>query len=130
MDDPGRGIDEGEDELTAAVRELAEETGLQVDPAQVRGRWPAAGCGTGSATWWSTSATRSTPSGCRPSRCRSPAHRGRAAHDPGHRWWTRAELAATDETVYPGGLADLLALAEQPDRWPVELPDVDESTAP
>jgi 8-oxo-dGTP pyrophosphatase MutT (NUDIX family) len=25
-----------------------------------------------------------------------------------HRWWTREELAATAETVYPEGLADLL----------------------
>jgi 8-oxo-dGTP pyrophosphatase MutT (NUDIX family) len=25
-----------------------------------------------------------------------------------HRWWTRAELAATTETVYPEGLVDLL----------------------
>ncbi|MDQ1466114.1 MAG: hypothetical protein QOH10_529 [Actinomycetota bacterium] len=25
-----------------------------------------------------------------------------------HRWWTRAELAATTEVVYPEGLADLL----------------------
>ncbi|MCU1493362.1 MAG: mismatch repair protein MutT [Acidimicrobiaceae bacterium] len=26
----------------------------------------------------------------------------------GHRWWSEAELAATDETVYPIGLVDLL----------------------
>ncbi len=26
-----------------------------------------------------------------------------------HRWWTRAELAVTQETVYPVGLADLVA---------------------
>jgi hypothetical protein len=25
-----------------------------------------------------------------------------------HRWWTREELAATTETVYPEGLVDLL----------------------
>jgi hypothetical protein len=25
-----------------------------------------------------------------------------------HRWWTAAEIAATAETVYPDGLADLL----------------------
>jgi hypothetical protein len=30
-----------------------------------------------------------------------------------HRWWTIAELRATDETVYPVGLADLVvAVAE------------------
>ena len=128
---PGGGIDEGEDELTAVVRELAEETGLQVDPAQVRGPL----------------ARRRVRHGFSDVVVdqrdafyvvRVPAFAvSVAGHTEdeqrtilGHRWWTRAELAGTDETVYPGGLDDLLALAEQPDRWPVELPDVDESTAP
>jgi tRNA threonylcarbamoyl adenosine modification protein YjeE len=128
---PGGGIDEGEDELTAVVRELAEETGLQVDPARVRGPL----------------ARRRVRHGFSDVVVdqrdafyvvRVPAFEvSVAGHTEdeqrtilGHRWWTRAELAATVETVYPGGLDELLALAEQPDRWPVELPDVDESTAP
>ena len=32
----------------------------------------------------------------------------------GHRWWTLGELAATDETVYPAGLADLLGRVTAP----------------
>jgi 8-oxo-dGTP pyrophosphatase MutT (NUDIX family) len=33
---PGGGLDTGEDAVTAAVREIAEETGLAVDPATLR----------------------------------------------------------------------------------------------
>ena len=34
---PGGGIDEGEDAVTAAVREMKEETGLDVEPGQLVG---------------------------------------------------------------------------------------------
>ncbi|SCX47106.1 tRNA threonylcarbamoyl adenosine modification protein YjeE [Klenkia marina] len=126
---PGGGIDEGEDDLTAVVRELAEETGLDVDRAAVQG----------------PIARRRVRHGFSDVVVdqrdafyvvRVPAFEvSVAGHTEdeqrtilGHRWWTRAELAGTDETVYPGGLEQLLTLAGEPDRWPVELPDVDEST--
>ncbi len=42
----------------------------------------------------------------------------------GHRWWPLDELAATTETVYPLGLASLVAglLAGGAPPRPVELP--------
>jgi tRNA threonylcarbamoyl adenosine modification protein YjeE len=128
---PGGGIDDGEDDVTAVVRELAEETGLDVDRAQVRGPLARRRVRHGFSdvvvdqrdTFYVV---------------RVPAFEvsvlGHTEDEQrtilGHRWWTRAELAGTDETVYPGDLAALLDLADEPDRWPVDLPDVDESTLP
>ena len=128
---PGGGIDEGEDDLTAVVRELAEETGLQVDPASVRGPLARRRVRHGFSdvvvdqhdTFYAV---------------RVPAFEvSTAGHTEderrtllGHRWWTRAELATSAETVYPGDLAALLDLADDPAAWPRELPDVDESTLP
>ena len=42
----------------------------------------------------------------------------------GHRWWTQEDLSATKETVYPLGLASLVAelIAGQIPAEPVELP--------
>jgi tRNA threonylcarbamoyl adenosine modification protein YjeE len=128
---PGGGIDPGEDDVTAAVRELAEETGLQVDPAAVQGPVASRRVRHGFSdvvvdqhdTFYVV---------------RVPAFAvSTAGHTEdeqrtlvGHRWWTREELATTGETVYPGGLLELLDLAEDPASWPRELPDVDESTLP
>ncbi|GHE10826.1 tRNA (adenosine(37)-N6)-threonylcarbamoyltransferase complex ATPase subunit type 1 TsaE [Klenkia taihuensis] len=128
---PGGGIDDGEDDVTAVVRELAEETGLQVDPAQVRGPLARRRVRHGFSdvvvdqrdTFYAV---------------RVPAFEvsvlGHTEDEQrtilGHRWWTREELAGTGETVYPGDLPALLDLADEPDRWPVDLPDVDESTLP
>ncbi|MEI4279449.1 tRNA (adenosine(37)-N6)-threonylcarbamoyltransferase complex ATPase subunit type 1 TsaE [Klenkia terrae] len=128
---PGGGIDPGEDDVTAAVRELAEETGLQVDRAAVLGPLARRRARHGFSdvvvdqhdTFYVV---------------RVPAFAvSTAGHTEdeqrtlvGHRWWTREELATTGETVYPGGLLELLDLAEDPASWPRELPDVDESTLP
>lgn len=42
----------------------------------------------------------------------------------GYRWWPIADLAATDETVYPFGLAELAAelVAGRAPADPVQLP--------
>lgn len=128
---PGGGIDPGETELETVVRELAEETGLEVDPGQVLG----------------------------PLARRHVVHGYSdlvveqddafyAVHVPafeidtaGHteeeqitllasRWWTVAELAATAEEIWPVVLLDLVALIDDRVAWPVALAQIEESSVP
>ena len=108
---PGGGVEDGEDFYAAACRELLEETGwadVPVAPEQVHAENPL------------------QFSGHRQALVRQYDHYflGRvpeeeralgevaAMHEfdgiDGHRWWTLEELDATDENVYPRGLADLV----------------------
>jgi 8-oxo-dGTP pyrophosphatase MutT (NUDIX family) len=46
----------------------------------------------------------------------------------GHRWWTHDDLRHTDEWIWPHELVELWSLAGQPDIWPVDLGTQEEST--
>ncbi|PVY97306.1 NUDIX hydrolase [Actinomycetospora cinnamomea] len=107
---PGGGVDPGEEPWEAAARTLGEETGLAVDPAEVRGPlwvrdvvFDAAGV---------TYAGRElfhavhVPSG-EIDTSGFTEHEARTVR--GHRWWTPAELAVTLDVVHPHQLPDLLA---------------------
>jgi 8-oxo-dGTP pyrophosphatase MutT (NUDIX family) len=116
---PGGGVEGNEDFYQAACRELAEETGwtdVPVGRAEVHQR---------------TSPLRHSPTGQlinqadhyfigRVAQERRPLGEVAAMHVSdgidASRWWTLDELDATDENIYPQGLAGLVrsALAEQP----------------
>lgn len=132
---PGGGIDPGESDLDAAVRELEEETGVRITPSALVG-----------------------PILVRPVihgysdividqedvffACWVPAFEvSDAGHTEeerltmtAHRWWTREELAGTTEEVWPVDLARVWAEADErrgvAPTPPRMAPAVEESTVP
>ena len=137
---PGGGIDPGESDVQAAVREVGEETGLRVEPAQLLG----------------PVLVRRVVHGYTDVvidqedvfyACWVPAFEvSDAGHTEEekltlaeHRWWTRAELAAADEEIWPATLLELWADADvrrhaaaagRPPAPPADGGTVEESTVP
>jgi 8-oxo-dGTP pyrophosphatase MutT (NUDIX family) len=129
---PGGGIDPGEDAVRAVIRELFEETGLVASPAGLLG----------------PVAVRDVTHGYSdqvlhqredffvlrlPERI-DPDPGGLTAEEQvtldGWAWQPLDGLAEVAEPVWPANLADLVALADLPDAWPLDLGHVEESTVP
>ncbi|MFB7372958.1 NUDIX hydrolase [Streptomyces sp. NPDC056222] len=119
---PGGGLEGDETREEAALRELAEETGItDVDLGPVIWQricsFPFDGRRWDQDEWYylaRTTQTVTAPGGLTELEARSTT---------GLRWWTSAELSAARETVYPTRLAELLhrLLDEGPPNAPVVL---------
>lgn len=105
----GGGLDPGETAAQAAARELGEETGLRVDPAEL-----------GEPVWrdlidypfdgkWYHQEQHFFVYRVPSWEVRTDGYElDEHTAITGHRWWSLAELAGTDERVYPGELVALL----------------------
>jgi 8-oxo-dGTP pyrophosphatase MutT (NUDIX family) len=128
---PGGGMDPGESEPETAVREVREETGFDLDPGALLG----------------PVARRHVVHGYSDQVIEQDEAFYLAqvdtfdvdvsAHTPeeqitfkGWRWWSKEDLRASDEWIWPRELEEILLLLDQPDRWPVELGVQEESTVP
>ncbi|MGW6918989.1 NUDIX hydrolase [Kitasatospora sp. NPDC054939] len=119
---PGGGLEPGEGVHEAAVRELAEETGLrdvELGPLVAFGTvsFSFQGQRYEQEQWFHLARTADTVLD----------HTGMGADEHAQllaaRWWTFEELRETEETVYPSGLAEFMGrlLAEGPPVVPVRL---------
>lgn len=126
---PGGGIDGGESEERAALRELEEETGLVLAPADLLGpvlrRTVVHGYSdqilVQSESFYVVRTPRFTPDVS-----------GHTEQEQltlqGHAWIDIATLAEAGSPVWPGNLPEILAAVEDPGRWPLDGGTVEEST--
>lgn len=129
---PGGGIDPGETVLAAAVREVTEETGLVMEPGRLLGpvatRTVVHGYSDQVLSQTESFFVLSVPEAF------SPDPAGLTADElitlDGWAWHPIDALAAVPEPVWPADLAELVRLGTTPERWPVDLGRVEESTLP
>lgn len=131
---PGGGVDEGESDREAAVREVGEETGLVVDSDGVVGpvavRHVVHGFGNLVVAQDEVFFLLRTPRFTVSTDAHTPEEKLTMTQ---LRWWPRAELAATADEIWPRDLLRIWALAEDEPRWrdgPVDLGHSQESTVP
>jgi 8-oxo-dGTP pyrophosphatase MutT (NUDIX family) len=122
---PGGGVEDGEDLRTTAVRELAEELGLVVEPAALEGPvwlrrhvWP----------WGETVVDSRETYFVLRDVVHTVDASGRTAEelaaDQPHRWWSVEEMAASTESFAPRTLAEALAqVLEGPWTGPPRIVD-------
>lgn len=128
----GGGVDPGETDLQAAVREVAEETGLAITEPDLLGPLATRVVVHGYSDVVTTQDEVFWFVRCAAFEVSTAGHtEDELATMTSHHWWTRAELADTDEDIWP---RDLVAVWDQVGPGdtvrtpPLALGEVDEST--
>lgn len=129
---PGGGIDPGETEEQAAVREVAEETGHQITESGLYGPVAHRRVQHG----YSDQVLDQTEAFFLARVDAFDVDISSFTEDEkitmiNHRWWSWDELAATQEWIWPTELLRLIRLGGRPEDWPFDLGLVtEESTRP
>lgn len=129
---PGGGVDPGETDLEAAVREIEEETGLVITGTDLVGPLAERVVVHGFSDIVTTQDELFWFVRCTPFDVSTAGHTEvELATMTAHHWWTRAELEATTEEIWPHDLLairDLVGSDDSAAAPPLALGFVDEST--
>jgi 8-oxo-dGTP pyrophosphatase MutT (NUDIX family) len=128
---PGGGIDSGEEELDAVVREIAEETGLVLERAAVQGPLARRRVVHGFSDVIIEQTESFYAARTRAFEVSVAGHTELEQQTlQQHRWWSRAELESAAEQIWPARLLEIWDLLAAPQGWGLDLGDVEESSVP
>jgi 8-oxo-dGTP pyrophosphatase MutT (NUDIX family) len=126
---PGGGIDPGEGEIEAAIREVAEETGYRLQESDLIGpiarRHVVHGYSDRVIEQDESFYVARTDDFAVDISAHTADERLTFKQ---FRWWSTEQLRETDDWVWPQELVELLHLVEERERWPVQLGTQEEST--
>ena len=128
---PGGGIDPGESETDAAVRELVEETGYRSRPDELIGPLAVRRAVHGYSDQILVQDETFYALRVRPFEIDISGHtEDEQLTITGHRWWPSDDLADPDGWLWPAELSELVTLADAPAAEPRDLGVQEESTVP